>query len=109
MVFHICLSLSWGASRAYFIKRSLDMADPDPSFGLVLGHVFPHMLVVTVHSLVVWCFLGGLLGPWSLAAMVANAGAVYMSLASGSNTNHLVNSQADVENGDNINLSEQQN
>ena len=56
------LSLSWGASRAYFIERNQDKADPDPAFSMVLMRVFPLMLIVVVNSLIMWVMIGGLLG-----------------------------------------------
>ena len=56
------LSLSWGASRAYFIERTQDKADPDPAFFMVLMRVFPLMVIVVMNSLVMWVMAGGLLG-----------------------------------------------
>ena len=46
------LSLSWGASRAYFIERGQDKADPDPAIFMVLMRVFPLMVIVVINSLV---------------------------------------------------------
>ena len=43
------LSLSWGASRAFFVERSPDQADPDPKLKLVLMRVFPLMLIEVVN------------------------------------------------------------
>ena len=45
------LSLSWGASRAFFVERSPDQADPDPKLKLVLMRVFPLMLIEVVNRL----------------------------------------------------------
>ena len=64
------LSLSWGASRAYFIERSLDKADPDPALFMVLMRVFPLMLVVVVNSLAMWVMIAGLIGPWVFPALL---------------------------------------
>ena len=64
------LSLSWGASRAYFIERSQDKADPDPAFFMVLMRVFPLMLVVVLNSLVMWVMIAGLIGPLTFPALL---------------------------------------
>ena len=64
------LSLSWGASRAYFIERSQDKADPDPAFFMVLMRVFPLMLVVVLNSLVMWVMISGLIGPLICPALL---------------------------------------
>ena len=64
------LSLSWGASRAYFIERSQDKADPDPAFFMVLMRVFPLMLVVVLNSLVMWVMISGLIGPLIFPALL---------------------------------------
>ena len=37
------LALTWGASRAYFIERGQDEADPDPALLMVALRVFPLM------------------------------------------------------------------
>ena len=63
------LSLSWGASRAYFIERSQDKADPDPALFMVLMRVFPLMLVVVLNSLVMWVMIAGLIGPLIFPAL----------------------------------------
>ena len=64
------LSLSWGASRAYFIERSPEKSDPDPAVFMVLMRVFPLMLVVVTNSLVMWVMIGGLIGPYVFPALL---------------------------------------
>ena len=74
------LSLAWGASRGYFHQRSQDAADPDPAFLMVVMRVFPLMLVIVLNSLLLWVFIGGLLGPWTFLALLINSGLIFSSL-----------------------------
>jgi len=60
------LSLSWSASRAFFIQRSLKEADPDPNKLLVILRVFPWMLISVMTSLITWTCIGGIIGPFCL-------------------------------------------
>ena len=55
-------SLAWGSSRAFFIERTSDEADPDPSLAMVLLWVFPCMLLIAVNSMMMWTLTGGILG-----------------------------------------------
>ena len=55
-------SLSWGASRTYFIERSLDESDPDPDAHMVGLRVFPCMILMVANSLIQGVLLVGLLG-----------------------------------------------
>ena len=66
------LSLSWGASRTYFMERSKDKADPDPDVFMVGLRVFPWMVLMVLNSLVQWVLLGGLLGPWVFLVIAIN-------------------------------------
>ena len=66
------LSLSWGASRTYFMERSKDKADPDPDVFMVGLRVFPWMVLMVLNSLVQWVLLGGLLGPWVSLVIAIN-------------------------------------
>ena len=56
------LSLSWGASRTFFMERSEDEADPDPDALMVVLRVFPCMILMVGNSLLMWVLLGGFLG-----------------------------------------------
>ena len=56
------LSLSWGASRAFFVERIPDEADPDPAVLMVLMRIFPLMLIVVTNSMLTWIAIGGLIG-----------------------------------------------
>jgi hypothetical protein len=61
--FSVCsslVSLTWGASRAYFIQRQKDLVDPHPDTMLVAIRVFPLMFIVVINSLLMWIFIGGL-------------------------------------------------
>ena len=58
-----CAALTWGASRAFFIERGQDEADPDPALLMVALRVFPLMLVVVINSMLNWIAISGLLGP----------------------------------------------
>ena len=65
-------SLSWGASRAYFIQRSDDQSDPDPNVYMVGFRVFPWIVLMVANSLIQWTILGGLLGYWVFFVMAIN-------------------------------------
>ena len=71
------LSLSWGAARAYFILRTRDQSDPDPAVGMVIKWILMHMVAVTVHSLLMWSTIGGLLGPYTFVAIPITILAIY--------------------------------
>ena len=55
-------SLAWGSSRAFFIERTRDEADPDPIINMVLLWVLPCMLLIAVNSIMMWTLTGGILG-----------------------------------------------
>ena len=55
-------SLAWGSSRAFFIERTRDEADPDPALNMVVLWVLPCMLLIAVNSMTMWTLLGGILG-----------------------------------------------
>ena len=55
-------SLAWGSSRAFFIERTRDEADPDPALNMVVMWVFPCMVLVALNSMMMWTMLGGILG-----------------------------------------------
>ena len=71
------LSLSWGASRAYFIERSQDVADPDPALLMVALRVFPLMLFIVVNSLANWVAIAGMLGPWIFPSLLVTFTTTY--------------------------------
>ena len=71
-IFLSLVTLTWGASRAYFIQRVKDEADPDPNFGMVILRIFPFMLVTVANSLVMWVLIGGFLGGFTFVTLVAN-------------------------------------
>ena len=56
------LSLSWGASRAFFMERTKDEADPDPALPMVATRIFPLKLVVLFNSPLMWVLIGGMYG-----------------------------------------------
>ena len=64
------LALTWGASRAYFIERGQDEADPDPALLMVALRVFPLMFLVVVNSMLNWIVISGLLGPSIFLALL---------------------------------------
>ena len=55
-------SLAWGSSRAFFIERTRDEADPDPAVPMVVLWVFPCMLLIAINSMMMWTLTGGILG-----------------------------------------------
>ena len=55
-------SLAWGSSRAFFIERTRDEADPDPALNMVVLWVFPCMVLIAVNSMMMWTLTGGILG-----------------------------------------------
>ena len=71
------LSLAWGASRAYFIERSQDVADPDPALLMVALRVFPLMLFIVVNSLANWVAIAGILGVWIFPALLVTFTTTY--------------------------------
>ena len=71
-IFVSLFTLTWGASRAYFIQRVKDEIDPDPSFRIVMFRIFPFMLITVTHSLIMWVLIGGFLGGFIFIAIVAN-------------------------------------
>ena len=72
------LSLTWGASRAYFMERTKDEADPDPALPMVALRVFPWMLIVVANSLLMWIAIGGMIGFWFFPAVYINFVTVYV-------------------------------
>ena len=55
-------SLAWGSSRAFFIERTRDEADPDPALNMVVMWVVPCMLLIAINSMTMWTLTGGILG-----------------------------------------------
>ena len=55
-------SLAWGSSRAFFIERTRDEADPDPIINMVLLWVLPCMILIAVNSMMMWTLTCGILG-----------------------------------------------
>ena len=76
------LSLTWGASRAYFMERSKDEADPDPALPMVALRVFPWMLLVVANSLLMWIAIGGMIGLWFFPAVYINFVTIYVLIRS---------------------------
>ena len=74
-------SLTWGASRAFFIQRMEHTADPDPNFAMVFLRVFPFMLVSVINSLVMWVLIWGFLGPYTFASLFMNFSTVLVILS----------------------------
>ena len=75
------ISLTWGASRAYFIQRMEHDADPDPNFAIVFFRIFPFMLVSVINSLVMWVLIWGFLGPYTFASLFMNFSTVLVILS----------------------------
>ena len=64
-------SLSWAASRGFFIQRPRDLADPDPALKMVL-RILPLMMLVLLGTLAMWVCIGGLLGRFTFIAIFLN-------------------------------------
>ena len=64
-------SLSWAASRGFFIQRPQDLADPDPALKMVL-RILPLMMLVLLGTLAMWVCIGGLLGRFTFIAIFLN-------------------------------------
>ena len=75
------ITLTWGASRAYFIQRMEHDADPDPNFAMVFLRIFPFMLVSVINSLVMWVLIWGFLGPYTFASLFTNFSTVLVILS----------------------------
>ena len=74
------LSLSWGASRAFFMERVPDESDPDPALGMVGLRIFPSKMVILGNSLFMWFLAGGLLGPWVFVSLPVVFVVIYVSV-----------------------------
>ena len=74
------VSLSWGAARAFMIKRTKDEADPDPQVGMLALNVWPFMLVTTVVNLLLLVCWGGILGGYIFPCLVLNFLIVFTTL-----------------------------
>ena len=77
------VSLTWGASRAFFILRNEYDVDPDPNFAMVLLRIFPLMLISVINSLLMWVLIWGFLGPYTFAPLFANFSIVLIILSVG--------------------------
>ena len=64
-------SLSWAASRGFFIQRPQDLADPDPALKMVL-RILPLMMLVLLGTLAMWVCIAGLLGRFTFIAIFLN-------------------------------------
>ena len=66
------LSLAWGSSRAFFILRKRDEADPDPGFGLVCFRILPWELLIVTNSTIYWTCITGLVGKYVFVGVFSN-------------------------------------
>ena len=73
-------SLTWGAGRSFFIQREAHMSDPDPPASMVLARVFFYMFTVTFNSLLLWTFIGSLLGKYTVVAALLSFSTIYTSV-----------------------------
>ena len=80
-IFVSLFTLTIGASRAYFIQRVKDEIDPDPSFRIVMFHIFPFMLITVTNSLIMWVIIGGFLGGLTFVTLAANFSLVLLVTA----------------------------
>ena len=55
-------SLAWGSSRAFFIERTRDEADPNPATTMVVLWVLPCMLLIAINGMLMWTLTAGILG-----------------------------------------------
>ena len=60
------LSLAWGSSRAFFILRRRDEADPDPGVWLVCLRILPWELLIVTNSTIYWTCFTGLVGKYAI-------------------------------------------
>ena len=60
------LSLAWGSSRAFFILRRRDEADPDPGVWLVCFRILPWELLMVTNSTIYWTCFTGLVGKYAI-------------------------------------------
>ena len=74
------LSLSWASSRAFFIQRGRDEADPDPDMMTVLLRVFPWMFLMVAKSVIMWTLIGGLLGEFIFLGLAFCFSSVLLAL-----------------------------
>ena len=74
-VISVCVSIfsnTFGSSKAYFIQRQKDAADPDPNMKMVMLRVFCPMFIIVTTNLLLWVCIGGMIGPWTSLAVVFN-------------------------------------
>ena len=74
------ISLSFTASKAFFTLRDRETRETDPKIKMVVLIVLPWMMMAVLSSIVIWTFLGGLLGEYVLVGIVINIGTVLFSL-----------------------------
>jgi hypothetical protein len=74
------ISLSFTASKAFFTLRDRETRETDPNIKMVVLIVLPWMMMAVLSSIVIWTFLGGLLGEYVLIGIVINIGTVFFSL-----------------------------
>ena len=73
-------SLSFTASKAFFTLRERQTRESDPTFKMVALTVLPYMMVVVLNSIILWTFIGGLLGEYVLVGIGINISVVYFCL-----------------------------
>jgi len=64
------LCIAWASSRAYFIQRGLDDADPAPETKTIILHILPWMFLAALNSVILWTIIGGLMGGYSLYGLL---------------------------------------
>ena len=73
-------SLSFTASKAFFTLRDRERRESDPAFKMVAFTVLPFMMIVVLNSIILWTFIGGLLGEYVLIGICINVVVVYSCL-----------------------------
>ena len=73
-------SLSLTASKVFFTLRGRTTRDTDPSIKMVMLTVLPWMMMAVLSSIIMWTFMGGLLGEYVLIGIFINMGVVFTCL-----------------------------
>ena len=71
-------TLTLAASRAFFIQRDADSADPDPSLQMLL-RIFPWMLSLVVSSLLMWTVIC-LIKEWIVLVFLVSVAITYSTI-----------------------------
>ena len=72
----IFFTLAWASNRDYFIEQDADNSDPDLELKILGLLILPWMILIVIHSLMIWISIAAILGefifPCYLVFLVAS-------------------------------------